>query len=109
LQDELAATEKRLAELSIQGKATDPAQALSAAQLEEVTKFQKQRAETRLELRAVQRKLREDIDRLDMVLKFINIALVPALLAIFAIGLSIYQARRRATRLARLKVADARA
>jgi ABC-type uncharacterized transport system involved in gliding motility auxiliary subunit len=109
LQDQLAETEKRLAELSIQGKATDPAQALSAAQLEEVAKFQKQRAETRLELRAVQRKLREDIDRLDMVLKFINIAFVPALLAIFAIGLSIYQARRRASRLARLKVADARA
>jgi ABC-type uncharacterized transport system involved in gliding motility auxiliary subunit len=109
LQDELAATEKRLAELSVQGKSTDPTQALSAAQLEEVAKFQKQRAETRLELRAVQRKLREDIDRLDMVLKFINIALVPVLLAIFAIGLSIYQARRRATRLARLKVADARA
>jgi ABC-type uncharacterized transport system involved in gliding motility auxiliary subunit len=108
LQDELAATEKRLAELSIQGKATDTGQALSPAQIEEVAKFQKKRAETRLELRAVQRKLREDIDRLDTVLKFINIALVPTLLAIFAIGLSIYQARQRASRLARLKMADSR-
>ena len=106
LQGLLADTEKRLSELNIKGRVADGAQPLSPAQLEEVAKFQKQRADTRLELREVQRKLRADIDRLDAILKIINIAAVPLLLALFAIFLSVYQARARRARIAQLKLSD---
>ena len=106
LRDELAETERRLSELNVQGKSGQGALPLTPAQIEELNKFQKQRADTRIALREVQRKLRVDIDRLDSVLKIINIALVPVLLALFALSLSIYQSRRRASRLAALKAAD---
>ncbi len=106
LQDLLAETEKHLSELNVKGRVTDGAQPLSPAQLEEVAKFQKQRSDTRLALREVQRKLRADIDRLDGNLKLINIVLVPVLLAIFAIFLSVFQSRQRRARMAQLKLAD---
>lgn len=50
---------------------------------------------TRKELRDVQLKLREDIESLDSKLRFINITLVPVLVAIFAILLGIFRMRRR--------------
>lgn len=106
LQDKLAATEKRLSELQLQGKTGAAAAAMTPAQIEEINAFQRERAETRMALREVQRKLRADIDRLDGMLKFFNFALVPILLALFAIGLSIHQSRQRAARIARLKAAD---
>ncbi len=53
--------------------------------------------ETRRELREVQRALREDIDRLQGILTFVNIALVPIL---FGLGLIISAAVRRRRRTA---------
>jgi ABC-type uncharacterized transport system involved in gliding motility auxiliary subunit len=106
LRDELAETERRMSELNVQGKSPQGVIVLTPAQVEELNKFQKQRADTRIALREVQRKLRVDIDRLEFVVKLVNIALVPMLLALFAISLSVYQRRRRASRLAALKAAD---
>jgi ABC-type uncharacterized transport system involved in gliding motility auxiliary subunit len=48
----------------------------------------------------VQHNLRKDIDALGALLAFINIALVPILVAAFAIGLAILRRRRRARALA---------
>ena len=48
------------------------------------------------QLRDVQHNLRKDIDALGDRLAFINIALVPLLVAIFAIGLAAFRRRRRA-------------
>jgi ABC-type uncharacterized transport system involved in gliding motility auxiliary subunit len=106
LRDELAETERRMSGLNVQGKSPQGVIVLTPAQVEELNKFQKQRADTRIALREVQRKLRVDIDRLEFVVKLVNIALVPMLLALFAISLSVYQRRRRASRLAALKAAD---
>jgi len=50
----------------------------------------------RQELRAVRRNLDADIDRLGTWLKVANIALVPVLLTILALGLAVVRARRRA-------------
>ena len=51
---------------------------------------------TRRQLRAVQLELRRDIERLETTLRVVNIALVPALLTAFAIGLAVVRTRRRA-------------
>ncbi len=48
----------------------------------------------RRELRDVQSALRTDLDRLDTLLKFLNIAAIPLLLAIGAIGATIYRRTR---------------
>jgi hypothetical protein len=44
----------------------------------------------------VQLELRRDIEGLETLLRVINVTLVPALLTIFAIGLGVVRARRRA-------------
>ena len=54
---------------------------------------------TRRELRDVKLSLNQDIDRLGSTLKFINIAAVPLLIGLGAIGLAIM--RRRSDKAAR--------
>lgn len=94
LQNELAETERRLGEL--QSAREDSGNILlTPEQQTEIDRFIDQRAEIRRELRAVQRGLDEDIDRLGTLLKAINIGLVPVLLVIFAIVAA--SRRRRAT------------
>jgi ABC-type uncharacterized transport system involved in gliding motility auxiliary subunit len=51
---------------------------------------------TRRQLRAVQLDLRRDIEGLQRVLRILNIALVPVLLTLLAIGLAVARRRRRA-------------
>jgi ABC-type uncharacterized transport system involved in gliding motility auxiliary subunit len=50
---------------------------------------------TRRELREVQRALREDIDRLQGILTFVNIALVPILFGIALVVVATVRRRRR--------------
>jgi hypothetical protein len=50
----------------------------------------------RRELREVKRELRKDIDRLDGILKFANIAAVPLLIGFAGAGLALYRRRRTA-------------
>lgn len=59
-----------------------------------IDKFRRDSISIRKELRAVQRALREDIDRLESWLKVINIALVPFLVVIFAIVLGVVRRGR---------------
>jgi ABC-type uncharacterized transport system involved in gliding motility auxiliary subunit len=102
LQERLERTEARLREL--RGGAT-PAAATAGERAQAVI-TPEQRAEidaareeiqrTRRELRGVQLELRRDIERLEGVLRFANIALVPLLLVAFALGLAVLRARRRA-------------
>ena len=51
---------------------------------------------TRTQLREVQHNLRKEVDRLGSFLAFVNIALVPLLVAAFAIVLAFLRRRRRA-------------
>lgn len=82
LQSELAETERRLGEL--QSAREDSGNILlTPEQQAEIDRFIDQRASIRQELRAVQRGLDQDIERLGTVLKVINIGLVPLLLTIF--------------------------
>lgn len=96
LEQELAETERRLAEL--QSAREDGGGLLpTAEQQAEIDRFIDQRAEIRRELRAVQRGLDEDIDRLGTWLKVINIGLVPALLTVIVLFV-VWRRRRREAR-----------
>jgi len=93
LQNELDETERRLVEL--QSAREDSGNILlTEEQQDEIDRFVDRRASIRKELRAVQRGLDEDIQRLGTVLKVINIGLVPALLAVFVL-VAVWRRNRR--------------
>lgn len=82
LQDELAETERRLAELQ-SARDDESSLLLTPEQEAELDRFIDQRAQIRRDLRAVQRDLDRNIERLGTWLKIINIGLVPLLLTAF--------------------------
>jgi ABC-type uncharacterized transport system involved in gliding motility auxiliary subunit len=100
LQQRLTDTQQRLHELEQGGGARAGAAGLTAAQQTEIERFRHELIGIRAQLRNVQHNLRKDIDALGSKLAFINIALVPLLVAIFAIGLAAFRRRRRARAMA---------
>jgi len=100
LEKQLADTETRLATLqSAGGKRQEGSRGvvLTPEEEQEIARFQAQLVETRAQLRAVQHDLRWDIERLETRVKFINIALMPILITLFAVGLAMNR-RRKARR-----------
>src|SRR5579885_1369082 len=90
LQQKVSDTEARLRALQQGGNpeaANATVDALTPQQQAEIQQFKRDLIETRTQLRNVQHGLRRDIDALGSLLAFINIALVPILVALFAIGL----------------------
>ena len=84
LQRELDETERRLVEL--QTSREDSGNILmTPEQQDEIDRFINQRAAIRKDLRAVQRGLDKDIEQLGIILKVINIGLVPFLLTAFVL------------------------
>ena len=83
LQGELTDTEARLGELQSSREDTGT-MLMTPEQQAEIDRFMDQRADIRKELRAVQRDLDKNIEDLGTRLKIINIALVPALITLFA-------------------------
>jgi ABC-type uncharacterized transport system involved in gliding motility auxiliary subunit len=101
LQQRLTDTQQRLRDLEQGGGATTGKTAgLSTAQQAEVEQFKRQLIDTRIQLRDVQHNLRKDIDALGAQLAFVNIVLVPLLVALFAVALAALRRRRRARALA---------
>ena len=96
LQQELAETERKLTELQT-AKSRDEALVLSPEQKSELEQFLKRKLEIRKELREVRRQLDSDIETLGAWLKFINIALIPILLTLGALGYVWWRAARRTT------------
>ncbi len=95
LQSELADTEQRLRDL--QSTREDAGNLLlSPEQQAEIDRFVDQRATIRQDLRAVQRNLDRNIERLGTLLKIINIGLVPLLLTVFVL-LAVWRRNRSAT------------
>jgi ABC-type uncharacterized transport system involved in gliding motility auxiliary subunit len=91
LQAELNDTEQHLAEL----KQAAHARNRTAAQKAAVEQFMQRKLAIRSELRAVQRSLDADIERLSMLLKFIDILLVPILVALAGLMYGAWRTRRR--------------
>ena len=106
LTQKLEETEKRLRELRQgtpaapgggQGVERNQNQAvITPEQRAEIDRAREEIIATRRQLRAVQLELRRDIEGLETTLRAVNIALVPALLTAFAIGLAVVRTRRRA-------------
>jgi ABC-type uncharacterized transport system involved in gliding motility auxiliary subunit len=93
LDRELQDTEKKLSELEA-GRSDRGSFMLSPEQKAELERFQQERVRIRRELRDVRRGLDVEIERLGTVLKVVNIALVPALLAAGAMVLAVLRRRR---------------
>lgn len=97
LKQKLEATEKRIAELQGTGKKSG---ALSNAETEKAIEgFRADMVQTRKQLRAVQRELNRDITTLETTVTFVNIGLMPVLVAFAALGVAATRRRwRRHTR-----------
>ncbi len=93
LDRELQDTEKKLSELEA-ARSDQGSFMLSPEQEAELERFQQERVRVRRELREVRRGLDVEIERLGSLLKVVNIALVPALLAVGAIVLAVLRRRR---------------
>ncbi|MCP5431714.1 MAG: GldG family protein [Alphaproteobacteria bacterium] len=101
LQNEISETEKRLQSLQGEGSGVGEGGAvLTAAQRQEIARFREELIRARGELRGVQRSLRADIETLGAWLKFVNIVLVPLIVALVALALFYMRHRRRAARAA---------
>ncbi len=106
LQQELADTEARLAELRGRGQASgyfagDLGAELSPEERREIDRFTRRVTEVRQELRSVGRDLRANIDALKAVIVFVNMWLAPLLVA--GAGLFIFWRRTRRVRAAAMK------
>ncbi len=96
LTEKLRDTEKKLADLQTQNQEQGAGKVImSKAQSDAVEQFRGDMLATRRELRDVQHDLRKDIDGLETRLKFINIGLIPILVAVAAGIVGVMRMRRR--------------
>lgn len=95
LEDDLMQTQERLQKLQ---RARGPGSAFtpSPEQQAEIDAFQRKSAETKAELRELRRTLRLETDRLELVTKVVNIALMPTLVGLAGVGLFAVRRRRLA-------------
>ena len=98
LEQGLAETEQRLNELQSRKEGASQQFILSPEQQKELENFRKKEAEARKELKLVRRNLRTEIDALETRLKWLNIAAVPAIVALFGIGLALHRKKRSAAK-----------
>ena len=71
---------------------------LSPEQQQEIANFRKKEADVKVQLKAERKRLRADIDSLENRVQWINIALMPALVAGAGLGLALVRRQRRAAR-----------
>jgi ABC-type uncharacterized transport system involved in gliding motility auxiliary subunit len=97
LRAKLKDTQAKLANLTGTGE-TGATVVLSSAQAKAIEQFRGDMLQTRGQLRAVQAALRRDIAGLKGWLEFVNIALVPIIVAVAAIALAAARLKRRRRR-----------
>ncbi len=97
LEESLADTQRKITELQ-SGKQEGQRFILSQQQQDELVNFRKKEGEVKSELKDVRKKLRADIDSLEDRIKWINIAGMPALVALAGIVFAFVKRRRSATR-----------
>lgn len=95
LEEELQKTTAKMQELQrAQGEAGKSAQILSPEQQQELERFKKTVAETRLALKDVRKNLRQDAESLVFWTKIANIALMPLLVALAGLLIALVRRRR---------------
>ena len=95
LQAKLQETQMRLNQLQAV-KTEDQQYILSPEQKKEIETFRQQQFQTQRQLKEVRKNLRRDIENLGLKLKIINMALVPALVAIFGMSFG-WRRKKRAS------------
>ena len=93
LEAKLEETENKIA--ALQQERTSNDLLLSPEQEREIENFRQEQLNTRQELRAVQYELQKNVERLGTILKFINIGLVPLIIAGLAITMGLIRTRRK--------------
>jgi ABC-type uncharacterized transport system involved in gliding motility auxiliary subunit len=101
LKAKIASAEQRLTALQTDGGETAGGAASDPEVQTEAAQFRAELLTSRKALRDVQRNLRRDIDNLASSIRFINVALMPILVAIIALGIAIVRHRRRKARAAK--------
>ncbi|TAH39971.1 MAG: hypothetical protein EYC70_00040 [Planctomycetota bacterium] len=96
-QEQLRETQNKLRNLRFEEQGSGEL-VLSPEQRAEIRKLQEDEVRLQRELRNVQLELNKDIDRLGRTMKVINIALIPALVCLAAVGLGLGRGRRRKPR-----------
>ena len=99
LQQKLKDTQAKLADLTGKDQANAPT-TLSPEQTKTIEEFRADMLQTRRQLRNVQSALRSDIGRLKGMLEFLDIALIPVIVAAVAVILGIVRLKRRGRRAA---------
>jgi ABC-type uncharacterized transport system involved in gliding motility auxiliary subunit len=99
LQQKLKDTQAKLADITGKDQANAPT-TLSPEQTKTIEEFRADMLQTRRQLRAVQGSLRGDIGRLKAGLEFLDIALIPILVAGVAVILGLLRLKRRSRRAA---------
>ncbi len=97
LSQELQQAEEKLAQLQGQNSpdGRNISAVLSPEQQQTIDQFKAQALQIRKQLRGVQLALRQDIEALEAIVRFVNIALIPLLLTLFGIIKAIMVWRRR--------------
>lgn len=101
LQTKLETAQKRIAELQSKTKGAKVSTLLSAEEQSAIDGFRQDVVRTRKQLRDVQHSLNRGIERLGAELKFINIGLMPILVALAAMGIAGLRYQRRKSRAGR--------
>jgi ABC-type uncharacterized transport system involved in gliding motility auxiliary subunit len=94
LRKQLSDTERKIGELQSKNPG-GPNALLSAEEQAAIDGFRQELVKTRQDLRAVQRDLNKDIQRVDTWIKFVNIGLIPILVGLFALGMAAVRRQRR--------------
>ena len=94
LETSLNETQRKVNELQ-KGKQTGEKFILSAEQQQELANFQKKEAEVKSQLKTVRKQVRAEIDSLETRVKWLNIAAMPAIVALSGLGLALFKRGRR--------------
>ena len=97
LEESLADAQRKIGQLQ-SGKQEGQRFILSPQQQEELANFRKKEAEAKTQLKEVRKKLRADIDSLENRIKWLDIAGMPALVALTGLAFAIVKRRRSAAR-----------
>ncbi len=97
LEGSLADMQRKIGQLQ-SGKQEGQRFILSPQQQEELANFRKKEAEVRTELKEVRKRLRADIDSLENRIKWVDIAAMPAVVALAGLAFAVVKRRRSAAR-----------
>jgi len=94
LETSLSDTQRKMNELQ-KGKESGQRFILSPEQQQELANFQRKEVEVKSELKTVRKQVRAEIDSLENRVKWLNIAAMPAVVALSGLGLALFKRKAR--------------